>query len=196
MRYGSFYSDVVQELFEKLRAEGRARWMRGTSGERCPPAHSCVPYSYLFSMCDDIIITDNYRRAQRAYTIGRPRIQKLSDKKPNNLLGELAFILSRCLFTHNSQMRISMFRGLFISQAWLFDVEFADRLDLQFYRRPRHTKWLSVLRKCAIYANYCTTRPSLSVASLTFRAFGKYSEDTLITSNVQAFRTSQKIQDW
>lgn len=52
-----------------------------TSGEQCPPARSRVPYSYLFSMRDGIIVADNYRRAQRAYTIGRPRIQKLPDKK-------------------------------------------------------------------------------------------------------------------
>jgi len=56
-------------------------YIRRMRSERCPPARSRVSYSYLFSMYDGIIVDDNYRCAQRAYTIGRLRIQKLSDKK-------------------------------------------------------------------------------------------------------------------
>lgn len=102
----SSYPALFRSLLNCGRMYKEGAW---TSGERCPPARSGMPYSYLFSMYGGII-ADNYRRAQRAYTIGRPRIQKFPDKKFWSIICWKNLHFKLLLFTHNSQTRIPTFR--------------------------------------------------------------------------------------
>lgn len=144
-------------------------------------------------MCNGIIVADNYRRAQRAYTIGRPRIQKLPDKKlgANNSLGELAFILSRAAFLHTTRKRESRhFANYLFRRRDFSTLNLPTRLDLRFYRRPHtHEMAFQTWKMRNLCKFYRTSRASLLVvASLTFRTFGKiFSKHVNSKRNVQIF---------
>lgn len=73
-----FLLGAVQEFLEKLRLEGYAKRMRGqVTSDVHLRAHAC--YINIYFLCATALSSPIITRC--AYTIGRPRIQKLPDKR-------------------------------------------------------------------------------------------------------------------
>lgn len=110
-------------------------------------AHAC--HINIYFLCATALSSPIITRC--AYTIGRPRIQKLPDKKAREPIIRVYFKSLPILHTTRNP-------NVFSPTIYFAGVTFRRRICRQIrfiiLSSASYTKWLFGIRKCAIYANY------------------------------------------